>query len=544
MKKANCFKQILAFILCFAMAAGYISYDGLTVYAEETQNVGSQDMVIVKEEKVSDYTEDDYGISSVDHNLNTASSFNETSVYNALISMKSTYPEGMTWTNANSYSPYYHYREDGVRVTYTGYGCAGFVFHLSNAAFGYAEDREHKDWDNIRVGDILRVNNDSHSVIVLSVSGDTITVAEGNYNSSIHWGRQISRASLKNGAGTYIWTHWPANSSSSSSSSTSSSATTSNPTTVYNGVDYSAVYNFNYYINKYSDIKKAYGSNPTGALSHFVNNGMKEGRQASSEFNVTYYKNRYADLRNAYGTDLKKYYIHYINAGKKEGRDAKTYCAEPKTTSSSTTASSTTTSKSTGTTILNGVNYSAVYNYSYYVNKYPDIKKAFGNDDVKALQHFVNCGMKEGRQGISTFNVYSYAYAYADLRKVYKNDLKKYYLHYMNAGKKEGRKATGVTSMKNTATTYNGVNYSLVYDYTYYTTKYADIKKAYGLDDTGALAHFVNCGMKEGRQAKSTFNVQKYKSRYADLQKAYGSDLKKYYIHYINAGKKEGRKAN
>lgn len=134
----------------------------------------------------------------------------EEGVYQSLISMKSVYPEGMTWTNDNFYSPYYHYKTGSkYPVTYTGYGCAGFVFHLSNVAFGDLPDREHYDWDDIRVGDILRINNNSHSVIVLGVDGDTITVAEGNYNSIIHWGRRLSRKALKGGTGTYIWTRWP-----------------------------------------------------------------------------------------------------------------------------------------------------------------------------------------------------------------------------------------------------------------------------------------------------------------------------------------------
>ena len=43
----------------------------------------------------------------------------------------------------------------------------------------------------ISAGAILRINNDTHSVVVLKVDGDKITVAEGNYNSSVHWGRVI-----------------------------------------------------------------------------------------------------------------------------------------------------------------------------------------------------------------------------------------------------------------------------------------------------------------------------------------------------------------
>ena len=196
-------------------------------------------------------------------------------------------------------------------------------------------------------------------------------------------------------------------------------------TTVYNGVDYSPIYNYNYYINRYSDIKRVYGGNPEGALKHFVTYGMNEGRQASEGFNVNYYKNRYVDLRNAYGLNLKSYYMHYINYGRKEGRDARTY------------------SDVRGSvTKLNGVDYSLIFDCNYYVNRYADIKKAFGNDDIRVLQHFVTYGMNEARQAKAEFNVNYYKSNYADLRNAFGNDLKSYYMHYIKYGKKEGRIAS------------------------------------------------------------------------------------------------------
>ena len=190
----------------------------------------------------------------------------------------------------------------------------------------------------------------------------------------------------------------------------------------YGGIDYSAVYNYDYYVNKYADIKKAYGDNRRLVLEHFVKNGMNEGRQGNEEFNVNTYKNRYSDLRNAYGSNKKSYYLHYINYGKKEGRSGKG------------------TSELIGTvTKYAGIDYSAVYNYQYYIGHNADIKKAYGGDDVAALRHFVNNGMNEGRQGNEEFNVTTYKNRYPDLRSAYGSNNKKYYLHYVNYGKKEGR---------------------------------------------------------------------------------------------------------
>ena len=92
--------------------------------------------------------------------------------------------------------------------------------------------------------------------------------------------------------------------------------------TVYGGVDYASVYDYDYYINQYADLKATFGSDANAALHHFVTYGMQEGRQAIASFNVNSYRDRYADLQNAFGNSLKAYYIHYIQYGKAEGRVA------------------------------------------------------------------------------------------------------------------------------------------------------------------------------------------------------------------------------
>ena len=296
------------------------------------------------------------------------------------------------------------------------------------------------------------------------------------------------------------------------------------PITVYQGIDYSAVYDYAFYVEKYPDVKNAFGKESEAVLCHFVLSGMKEGRQGNADFNVYTYKNRYADLRSIYGNDLPQYYMHYINAGKNEMRNA---------TGSSLLQNP--------FTIYEGVDYSAVYDYNYYIHKYSDIRKVFGEDDGAVLRHFALSGMKEGRQGNADFNVYTYKNRYADLRRAFKNDLSLYYMHYNSNGIKEKRNARGVSSLQNPLTVYAGVDYSAVYDYFYYVKKYPDIKSAYGEDDEAVLGHFVISGMREGRRGNEAFNVNTYKNRYPDLRAAYGNDLKKYFEHYLKIGKSEKR---
>lgn len=89
-----------------------------------------------------------------------------------------------------------------------------------------------------------------------------------------------------------------------------------------NGLDYSAVFNPEYYLNTYKDLKAAFGSDYNKAWNHFQQYGMKESRQACKNFNVAVYKDNYDDLKKAFGDNMPAYYKHYCEYGRKEGRNA------------------------------------------------------------------------------------------------------------------------------------------------------------------------------------------------------------------------------
>lgn len=100
-------------------------------------------------------------------------------------------------------------------------------------------------------------------------------------------------------------------------------ATGAKYSTIYDGVDYSPVYNYTYYKKKYPTVAKALGTDKQKYFDNFIEYGMKAGRQGSAAFNVQNYKKRYEDLRNAFGENLPEYYKHYCVYGKKEKRNAK-----------------------------------------------------------------------------------------------------------------------------------------------------------------------------------------------------------------------------
>ena len=116
-----------------------------------------------------------------------------------ILKMKSKYPEGKHWTNSNWYY--------SKAINCYCYGCIGFVGIVSDKVFGRNKKvKKHHSFDKIKSGDHIRIG-DYHSVIVLSKNGNKLTVAEGNYNFSIHWGRKISKSELKRD-GFYVETRY------------------------------------------------------------------------------------------------------------------------------------------------------------------------------------------------------------------------------------------------------------------------------------------------------------------------------------------------
>ena len=194
------------------------------------------------------------------------------------------------------------------------------------------------------------------------------------------------------------------------------------PDLVVNGLDYSLVYEYGFYIDKNPDVKEFYGTkDKVGVFNHFLKYGMKEARWAKEDFNVITYKDNYKDLQEAYGTDAVKYYEHYIKWGYKEHRIA-AYHIVP-------------------VCIYDGINYEPVYDGEYYRNRYKDLQDAYGDNYDKYIMHFVKWGMKERRIARESFNVNYYMANYKDLRDAYGNDYPAYYKHYIIWGQKEGRVA-------------------------------------------------------------------------------------------------------
>ena len=132
---------------------------------------------------------------------------------------------------------------------------------------------------------------------------------------------------------------------------------------------------------------------------------------------------------------------------------------------------------------LKGMLDEFVFDPGFYVNKYPDLRRAFGNDSSSLRNHYLNYGINEGRQG------------------------------------------------------------SVIFDVSFYKNTYPDLQRAFGGNNMQYVNHFMQYGINEGRRASHDFNPAFYKDKYSDLRNAFGGNWKDYYRHYLQFGIKEGRQA-
>lgn len=96
----------------------------------------------------------------------------------------------------------------------SGISSAAFAFELSDSVFCTLPARKYVKggfkYEDIRIGDVLRLDNDTHSVIVIESDESGVSVIEGDYNGSgkVQWGRKISKEELM-GSISYYYTRYP-----------------------------------------------------------------------------------------------------------------------------------------------------------------------------------------------------------------------------------------------------------------------------------------------------------------------------------------------
>lgn len=88
------------------------------------------------------------------------------------------------------------------------------------------------------------------------------------------------------------------------------------------------VFDWRYYLNRYSDLRRAGLKTEYQARVHWRDYGIKEDRRGSAEFHALTYYNRYSDLRRAFPSSdrnvrNRQLITHYLTYGIKEGRSGR-----------------------------------------------------------------------------------------------------------------------------------------------------------------------------------------------------------------------------
>lgn len=170
-----------------------------------------------------------------------------------------------------------------------------------------------------------------------------------------------------------------------------------------------SVFDAGFYLNLYADLRDAFGAtNWAAAQSHWLNNGIMEGRRAVSVLDPVFYLRYHRDLVAAFGPDdFDSAIAHWINNGLGEGRRS-----------------------------------SLEFDVAWYLSNHSDLVAAFGaNNYAAAVNHWLTYGIREGRRTSADFYVGYYLQAYPDLQAAFgANNYAAAFAHWITFGKKEGRK--------------------------------------------------------------------------------------------------------
>ncbi|MCM1193999.1 MAG: hypothetical protein NC123_11085 [Butyrivibrio sp.] len=123
-----------------------------------------------------------------------------------------------------------------------------------------------------------------------------------------------------------------------------------------------------------------------------------------------------------------------------------------------------------------------IFDAKYYADSNEDLKAAFGYDETALYRHFLEYGLKEGRQMNPILDVAAYRAAYGDLETAFGDDWDAYVEHFLTFGVKETNRRKGV-----------------LFDPIAYAEAYADIKQAFGDDIMAIIEHYEAFGRQEGR---------------------------------------------
>jgi len=168
----------------------------------------------------------------------------------------------------------------------------------------------------------------------------------------------------------------------------------------------------------------------------------------------------------------------------------------------------------------------AVFDWGYYLERYPDLGNHGIDSERGALDHWLTHGIAEGRQGAEGFNAKDYLETNDDIRAQHGTNLAGAIEHYVTYGQNEGRLGAPFDR--------------LVFDWRYYVDANADLR---AFDEAAARRHWITYGIDEGRQGARAFHAASYLAQHPDLLAAFGArDYRAAIRHWLAYGAHEGRR--
>ncbi|MBN2547256.1 MAG: hypothetical protein JXB50_15750 [Spirochaetes bacterium] len=214
----------------------------------------------------------------------------------------------------------------------------------------------------------------------------------------------------------------------------------------------------------YRKLNNLWPCDESQVVDHYIEHGIREGRQASPVFSVTQYFWLNEDLQQVFGLNTEQLTYHYTSFGIHEYRrssfafDPFYYLQkypeiylDPRYSGPSGAAR-----HWAEVGLANSYEASPVFNPDYYLEHNSDVAAACGyNPDgtfeekksarIKALIHYNTFGVWEGREASENFNVYIYYDLNTDLHPFFdinkSIDRFKLIMHYLRYGRDEGRRA-------------------------------------------------------------------------------------------------------
>ncbi|MEQ1935189.1 MAG: hypothetical protein ABL962_15115 [Fimbriimonadaceae bacterium] len=172
--------------------------------------------------------------------------------------------------------------------------------------------------------------------------------------------------------------------------------------------DETRILEVDFYLLANPDLASLFTGNSAGAIKHWLQYGISEGRTSATMFDVQYYLNQYPDLKKLMGTNFLAAAEHWLQFGIREGRRSADY-----------------------------------FDVKYYVETNPDLKALFGTNYPAAINHWRKYGIVEGRRTSADFDVAYYVKANADVKALFGTDYRRAIAHWVRFGRNERRVAVG-----------------------------------------------------------------------------------------------------